>query len=154
MKRIAVTVCVVVLVLAVAAWAQTLKALPKSGSVEQELIKLENDWNDALLKHNWAFLDGIMAEDYTWTDYEGTVITKGQSLASLKSGEDVFTSAVGDEFKVRVYGDAAVVSGRFTAKEMYKGKDVSGQFRTTDIFIKQAGRWRCVAGHGSKIVQK
>jgi len=41
MKRIAFAVCVVVLVLAVAAWAQT-PAQPKSESVQQELINLEN----------------------------------------------------------------------------------------------------------------
>jgi hypothetical protein len=32
---------------------------------------------------------------------------------------------VTDEVKVRVYGDAAVVTGRDTIKETKKGKDVS-----------------------------
>jgi len=59
-----------------------------------------------------------------------------------------------DDLKVRVYGDAAVVTGRFTTKETLKGRDISGQYRFTDTWIKKAGRWLCVAGQGSKIPQK
>ena len=153
MKRIVIAVSVVVLVLAVAVWAQT-PAQTKSGSVEQELMKLENQWNDASVKSDVAFLDRILAEDWTSTDADGVVGTKAQSLASLKSGEDVVTSAVADEMKVRVYGDAAVVTGRNTSKETLKGKDFIGQYRWTDTFIKRDGRWQCVAGHSSEIAQK
>ena len=104
MKRIVIAVSVVVLVLAVAVWAQT-PAQTKSGSVEQELMKLENQWNDVWVKSDVAFLDRILAEDWMLTDADGVVGTKAQSFASLKSGEDVVTSAVADEMKVRVYGD-------------------------------------------------
>ena len=147
----------ITLVLAVAcqAFAQAKPAAPaKSASVEQELIKLENDWNNALVKRDVAALSRIVADDWTFIDDEGTVITKAQSLANLKSGEDAFTSAVGDEWKVRVYGDAAVVLGRWTVKEQYKGKDVSGQYRSVDTWIRRDGRWQCVASAGTKITKK
>jgi ketosteroid isomerase-like protein len=153
MKRIAFAVCVVVLVLAVTIIAQTQLITKKRGSEEQELMKLENSWNDAMVKHDWAFLDQILADDYIWTDPDGNVWTKAQSLASLKSGEDVYTAAEADEIRVRVYGDAAVTTGRNTSKEQFKGKDISGQYRWTDMWVKDyAGRWRCVAGHSSRIV--
>ena len=63
MKRIAFAVCVVVLVLAVAAWAQT-PAQPKSESVQQELINLEYQWVDAVVKLDFAFLDRVLADDF------------------------------------------------------------------------------------------
>ena len=148
----------VVLVLAVACqvFAQAKPAAPaKSASVEKELIKLENDWNNAAVKRDVAALSRILADDWTLIDPgDGTIVTKTQSLADLKSGEDVVTSAVGDEWKVRVYGDAAVVLSRETDKEQYKGKDVSGQYRFTDTWIKKAGRWQCVASAGTKITKK
>ena len=53
MKRIAFAVSVVVLVLAVAVQAQT-PAQTKSGGVEQELIKLENEWANAWAKADVA----------------------------------------------------------------------------------------------------
>jgi len=132
------------------------KPLPQqtSGSVEQELIKLENEWADAWVKSDVVFFDRIMADDYTWTSPWGEVITKAHNLALVRSGEDVITSWVLAEMKVRVYGDAAVVTGRSTVKETYKGEDVSVQERWTHTWVNRAGRWQCVAGHSSEIAQK
>jgi len=152
MKRIAFALSVVVvLVLAGAVSAQT-PAQPKS--VEQELIKIEKGWGEAYLKKDIALLDRILADDYMQTDSEGNFITKAQDLADLKSGAYVETSGVQENVKARVYGDAAVVTGRSTVKAQYKGKDASGQFQWTDTFIKRDGRWQCVASHISKIPQK
>lgn len=149
MKRMAFAVGVVVLVFGVGILTKA-----QTQSVEQELIKLEKEWPNANVKANLAFLDRVMAEDYTWTDFEGVVWDKAQSLAVLKSGDDIISSMENDDLKVRVYGDAAVVTGRFTTKETLKDKDISGQYRFTDTWIKKAGRWQCVAGQGSKIPQK
>jgi ketosteroid isomerase-like protein len=156
MKRIAFTVSLVVLVFAAASLAQTITFSPraKSASVEQELIKLENEWNDATVKRDVAFLDGILANNWTGTDQDGTFLSKAQFLASLKSGKDVISSEVADEMKVRVYGDTAVVTGRNTFKGKLKGKDTSGQERWTDVFVKSTGLWQCVASHWSRIAAK
>ena len=155
MKGILTTV-VLLFAVSCQVFAQAKPAAPAKGaSVEQELIKLENDWNDAMVKRDMAALNRIVTDDWTTIDPDdGTIMTKAQSLADLKSGEDAYTSAVGDEWKVRVYGDAAVVLGRLTGKEQYKGKDVSGQYRFTDTWIKKAGRWQCVASAGTKITKK
>jgi ketosteroid isomerase-like protein len=127
MKRIAIAVSVAVLVFGVAILAKT-----QTQSVEQELINLENEWADALVKHDWVFIDRILADDYVTTDPEGNVSTKAQEIAFLKSRESALTPCVHHEMKVRVYGDAAVVTGRSTINETYKGKDFSGNYRWTD----------------------
>jgi len=150
MKRTVFSVGLVVLVFAVSIWAQT-PAKPKSGNVEQELIKIEQDWSNADLKGDDSVFDRISAEDYILTDSDGNVWTKAQCLSLGKSGEDVITSLASDDWKVRVYGDVAVVMARHTIKETFKGKDVSGQYRTTDTWVKLSGRWQCVATHSSKI---
>jgi hypothetical protein len=153
MKRIAIAVYVVVLILAVAAWTQT-AVQPTSGSVEQELIKLEQDWANALIKADLAFLEGTLADDYISTDSEGTVGNKAQEIATMRSGDYVLISTVLDNFKVHVYGVAAVYFGRSTDKAQFKGKDISGQYQWTDTWVKRDGRWQCVASHGSRIAQK
>ena len=149
MKRIIFAVGLVVLAFGVAVLART-----QTQSVEQELIKLEQDWTNADLKNDWAVLDRILAEDYILTDSNGNVWTKAECLSLGKSGEDVVTSLASDDVNVHVYGDAAVVMQRLTIKETFKGEDVSGQYRTTDTWIKLAGRWQCVATHSSRIAQK
>jgi ketosteroid isomerase-like protein len=149
MKRIAFAVGVAGLVFVAAILAQT-----KSESAEQELITLENEWAEAWIKSDVAFFERIIADDYTWTAPWGDVWTKAQDLALVKSRETVIKSWVLADMKVRVYGDTAVVTGRNTIKETYKGEDVSGQNRWTHTWVKRAGRWQCVAAHSSEIAQK
>ncbi|GEM_PF-320801 len=150
MKRSLIAVSVVVSVFGVAFLAQT-----QTESVQQELIKLENELNDAWVNRDIVPFDRILADDYVGTDEEGNVMTKAQELANIKSGAYLSTSAVKDDIKVRVYGDAAVVTGRGTYKGRYKGKEYTNRYRWTDTWVKDnLGRWRCVAFHDSKIVRK
>jgi len=86
MKAILATV-VLVLAVSCQVFAQAKPAAPAKGaSVEQELIKLENDWNDAMVKRDLAALSRILADDWTFIDDEGTVVTKAQSLANFQVG--------------------------------------------------------------------
>lgn len=149
MKRIAIAVSVIALVFGAAILAQT-----QTESVEQELIKLGKEWADALVKRDVAFLDQIYADDYIGTDSNGNVFTKAQEIASVKSGDYAIISSVLDDVTVHVYRDAAVYFGRSSDKAQFKGKDISGQYRWTDTWIKRDGRWQCVASHGSRITQK
>jgi len=153
MKRIALAISALVLVLSVAGWAQN-TAQTKSGSPEQELLKLENEWTAAIRSGDASFLERIYAADVVLTDQNGVVTTGAQDIASTKAGEVVYSSYVVDNMRVHVYGDAAVVIGRSTAKGKEKGKDFSRQSQWTDTWVKIAGRWQCVASHGSVIAQK
>jgi len=123
-------------------------------SVEQELKILEEEIGHAWATRDAASYDQILADDYIWTDYDGIVWTKAQDLETLKSGEAVTTSYVVDDWQLRVCEDAAVITGRTTIKETWKGKDTSGQYRFTDTWVKRAGRWQLLASHTSKIAQK
>ena len=153
MNRMIIAVSVAVLVFAVGAPSQT-PAETKTGTAEQELLNLMQDWMNAEVKSDMAFLDRFITEDCVITDPVGAVWTKAQFLQGLKSGEGAVISFALDNMKARIYGDAAVVNGRMTAKQTFKGQDISGQYQCTDMFIKKAGRWQCVAIHLSMINQK
>jgi len=150
MKRIPFVVGLVVLVFGVAILAQT-----KTESMEQELIKLENEWGEAIVKRDTASFDRLMADDYIGIN-DGSVFapTKAQYIEYVKSSKEEMLSFVIDEWKVRVYGDAAVVMARVTMKMQSAGKEMTSQSRFTDTWVKRAGRWQCVAGHNSTTAQK
>lgn len=152
MKRTAIAVSVVVLALAVAVQAQT-PAQTKSGGVEQELIKLEKEWADAWVKRDVEAYARLLADDYIGTNSYGDMKTKAQSIARLKSHENTI-SLIPRDFRVRVYGDTAVINFRLTYKNQVQGKENTGQDQLTDVWIKRAGRWQCVAAHSSEIAQK
>jgi ketosteroid isomerase-like protein len=126
----------------------------ETASVEQELITLEKRWNDSWVKRDPAFLDRILADDYIETDPDDDMATKAEELALVRSTETTITAVMADDFMVRVYGDAAVVTFRLTFKKPVDGKEMTGQERFTDTWIKRDGRWQCVAVHYSRIAQK
>jgi ketosteroid isomerase-like protein len=122
-------------------------------TVEQSLIKLENKWSDALVTRDAAFLEPLMADDYMETYPHGEFENKTQCLADLKAGDLHIASAVNDEYKAHLYGDAAVLNYRSTVRGNFKGADISGQYRVTSTWIKRAENWQCVAVHLSMLVE-
>ena len=148
MKRIAFALCVVVLVFGIALPAQT-----QTAGVEQELIKLENEWGEAIVKRDTASIDRLMADEFI-AIYDGSVFTKAQYFEFVRSMKEEILSFVMDEWQVRVYGDAGVVMARSTTKTRLAGKETTNQLRFTDIWVKRDGRWKCVAAHNSTIAQK
>jgi ketosteroid isomerase-like protein len=149
------------LLLAAAAFAaafvfghSSVKAQPvPSGSTEQIITQLEQDWGMASVKKDVATYDRIMAPEYMWSGPEGETADKAQNIDEVKSGVYTCTSFHLDEVKVKVYGDTAVVFGLETEKSTYKGKDSSGQYRFTDVFVKRNGVWQAVASHSSNVVK-
>ena len=84
----------------------------------------------------------------------GEILTKAPYLAEITSGDYQVTSMREDALKVRVYGDMALVTCIWTEKSQSKGADASGQYCSTDTWVKRDGRWQCVAEHISKIEEK
>jgi len=149
MRPIAIAVSVAILGLGVATLAQT-----QTESVEQELVKLENDSLQAFLKNDVAFYERFLADGYMGTDEHGNVRTKAQEIAEIKAGAHLSTAGVQDNIRVRIYGDAAVVTGCNIMKGLFKGKEYSSPYLWTDTFINLDGRWQCVASHVSKPIRE
>jgi len=148
MKHIAIAVCVVGLLFGGIILAQT-----QTESVEQELIKLENEWGEAIVKRDAASIDMLMADEFI-AIYDGSAFTKAQYFEFVKSMKEEILSFVMDEWQVRVYGDAGVAMARSTTKTRLAGKETTNKLRFTDTWVKRDGRWKCVAAHNSTIAQK
>lgn len=51
---------------------------------EAKLIALENAWNLAQLHHDGKALDGLVGDKFVYTDYDGKVMNKAESLAETR----------------------------------------------------------------------
>jgi len=87
------------------------------------------------------------------TDPSGRVTDKTQDKTDLSSGDLKFQSIELSELKVHVYGDTAVAAGTSTVKGTYKGQDISGKYRFTDVWVKRNGKWHAVASQSTKLQQ-
>jgi ketosteroid isomerase-like protein len=59
-----------------------------------------------------------------------------------------------EDFRVRVYGDSAVVTAITSAKGKFMGQEFSTQERATDVFVKRDGCWQCVLTHLTRFGKK
>ena len=126
----------------------------QGGNVEQTLMGIEQELTDALLKNDVSPSQKYLADTYVFTAPDGDVMDKARSIADLKSGDLKFESSKIEDMKVKLYGDTAIVTYATTDKGSYKGKDLSGRYRWTDVFIKRNGNWQLVAGHGAPIAKQ
>jgi ketosteroid isomerase-like protein len=120
--------------------------------VEQVIKKLDNERIQAQVHADAAALERIYADDFIGVGPSGTVRTKPQVILDFTSGDLRFQSITTDDVRVRVYGNAAVETGRSTMDGQDKGKVVPHDTRFTRVWIKQQGRWRLVANHYSSSV--
>ncbi len=153
MKKLILIVAAAILASGLAI-AQSMQVKSTDRKLEEEFTKLYRAWDDALVKVNLNALGSLYADGYYSIGPDGTSSSKEELLNDLKSGKDSISSATTDDMKVARHGDTVVVTSRWTAKEMLEGKDVSGQSRWTDVWVKRAGRWQVVTTHGSDTTDK
>jgi ketosteroid isomerase-like protein len=131
---------------------QTKNSNKQAGDAEQTLRRIEQEMVDSLKKGDASVPERYLAETYVFTDVDGTVMDKSRSVGDIKSGALKAPSVKLEDIRVQIYGDAAVVTLRSIEKgTSYKGKDLSGQYRWTDVFVRRNGNWQMVASQATPI---
>jgi ketosteroid isomerase-like protein len=118
---------------------------------EQELKQIENSWTDAQKSKNVEKLREILADDWVGLGWDGATSDKAQALAELKSASNSLDGIEMRTMTVRIFGNTAVVTGSDTEKSTEHGKDSSGKYLWTDVFVRQQGRWRAVASQSARL---
>jgi ketosteroid isomerase-like protein len=122
--------------------------------MQEELVKLENEFARAVANNDAGALDGILAEDWIIVDPDGSIIDKARFLEVIKSGTLSHESMESTDLRVRLYGNTAVVTGLTTTKGKFMGQGFASCERATDIFVKQADRWQCVFTQLTRFAKK
>jgi ketosteroid isomerase-like protein len=110
------------------------------------ILALDNSWNRALEDNDTKALDMLLADTFVSIDIDGSVQTKREFLASLKTpGYQAPSQAVTEQSKADVYGESAVVVGIFRTQSKEKGKSITRRERFLDTWVNLHGTWKCVA---------
>lgn len=132
------------------AFAQT----KPNAETEAAVTKMEHDFSAALVKGDTAVLAPMMADDVHIVTPDGSIQTKAQFVADVKSGDLKFQSNELSDIKVQAAdADMAVVTYQTSDKGNYKGNDISGEFRWTDVLMKRGGKWQFIVAQGTPIAK-
>jgi len=132
--------------------AVSLASAAFGAGADAELKAIEQQWLDAYMKSDPAFIKNLEAEDYSIIEPDGAVSTKAQDVKSATDKTFVLKSATMSDFKCRMLGDnAAVVTCMLKMSGTDNGKEFSGDFRGTDVFEKTNGKWMAVASQLTKV---
>jgi ketosteroid isomerase-like protein len=122
-----------------------------NASAEEELIAVAHEWDQAMVRNDADAIGQYMADDWLIVGSDGRIGDRATFLGLIASGtlsHDIMTS---DDLHVRVYGDAAVVTAHGVSGGKYKGQAFREVERSSSVFIRQEGKWRCVLTHLSRI---
>ena len=117
----------------------------------QAVAQAERELAEAHLRLNLATIDLLLHPDYAIIQPGGEVESKAEVLASYRTGTRRCDSAEADELDVRVYGDTAVVIGRWTASGQNQSERFDYSARFLSIWVEQDGRWQNVAMQSTEI---
>lgn len=127
----------------------------KSGETEQQILALNRAWAEAMVDGNMGALERIFADDLVVTTGNGTVRGKAEELKDVMPSPDLKTYFFNTEdVRVRVYKDAAVLTGHAKWRINYKGTDIDHERRYTSMYVKQKGRWQMVALQLTRLPQR
>lgn len=130
----------------VSATGQTAAKPEQNNSAEQAVLKVTQEWLDAETSVDRAALNRIIADDFVGTGPRGTMVSKTDVIPREGSSHGLNIS--GQDLKVRVFGDTAIVTGRGVPK----GPPDRPEMRMTVVFVKRADSWQMVSGHLSPVL--
>lgn len=141
-------------------WAATALAVatalagagPAEAADEGAAVRAAHDRRMALtIAADVAALGAMMTEDLTYTHSNAATETKAEFLAGLKSGKYLYREITPKDRKVRVHGDAAIVSGPAHVVIEPGGQRTEIDLYFTELYVKQGGQWKMALWQSTRI---
>jgi ketosteroid isomerase-like protein len=113
------------------------------------LMQLEAVWNEAHLKADATALTQLWDDDLQVAVPGMLPLTKETSLSVLRNSTVRFDKYETSAVEVRLYGDAAVVTGRLLRSRKMGDRVANDDWRFTKVYVRRPAGWRVVAFHTS-----
>ena len=124
-------------------------------TVNQQFLELETKWMNAWKNKDEKTAREIVSDDFTLTSSlsTGALVDKAGWIEKAIHNYDCKDFRF-DKIETRVYENTAVVNSWFHQDATANGKDWSGDFLLTDVWVKKNGEWKVVARHASWLQKK
>lgn len=99
-------------------------------------------------------IERLLHPDYVIIQPGGRIESKEEVLTSYRSGTRRWVSARSDQLKVRLYGNTAVVVGRWTAAGQHGAEHFDYDARFLAVWVYADGRWQNVASQSTTLAEE
>jgi ketosteroid isomerase-like protein len=117
----------------------------------QAVLQAERDLAKAHMTLDIARFDQLLHFNYVIIQPGGRVEGKAETVASLQTGDRFWEIAHSDEMEVQVYGETAVVVGRWRGKGQNGATLFDYSARFLSVWVLEDGLWRNVAAQSTEI---
>lgn len=124
-------------------------AQEKLDPASQKILALEKEWNTAYRQGDVDKMNSLLADDFIITIEDGRTFSKSGYIAFNGNSQVHVDVSEMSELKVRLHGDAAVVTGAYHEKGTDKGKPYEYHDRLTDVWMDFGGKWQLIVSHYS-----
>lgn len=115
-----------------------------------DLQRLSQDWNNAWLEKDAAFVEKTMADEYVYVAPNGQLLDRETILKVIRSASYRLDRITQTEVLIKPVGnDGAAILHRSQAEGAYEGKSFKDDHRITTICARRGGDWQIVLEHCS-----
>ncbi|HSS20038.1 MAG TPA: nuclear transport factor 2 family protein [Pyrinomonadaceae bacterium] len=118
----------------------------------ETILQIERDIMAAIKAKDATALSPLVADDFVYRTHFGAESSKSEFLQSIAAIPIEIHSLRGDELKVNIYGDTAILTGvqRAEARQP-EGEMEESAVAFTDVFVQRDGRWVMVLAYGVEL---
>jgi ketosteroid isomerase-like protein len=115
-----------------------------------ELARLEVEWMQAMQDRDEPRLEELVGESFRFTAVHlgPDPMRRRDWMLAAMTGYSILSFHFSD-MEVDVTGDTGVIHARYSQVASFRDTDLSNVFRLTDVWAREAGRWRVVVCHSS-----
>jgi hypothetical protein len=119
-----------------------------------EIIALAKLRSKAVVESDTAALSSILDKRFRYINIWGESLSREKYMsnnASLDEEDSHWISQDIDSIQLTFSGNSALITFRVLDKFVYQGDSAANYCRSTFIYEKQDGQWKCMLGHTTKI---
>ena len=114
-----------------------------------QVISGYRDWFAAIGAEGIGPLDSMLAEEWTYTNYDGLVRDKPEYLDWVAGFSESSTFVGPYDVQVRRHGDILLVVGGY--RVLHPSNDDALELRFTGVWSWRNDRWECLLHHNSEV---
>ena len=118
---------------------------------DSEVAVAEQAWMDAWQRRDMEACARLLADEFQLVSARSGELFGKEKWLALAEVAFVCRHFTFDEVQVQTYGDIAIAHCLYRQQGSAWGRDWSGLFRITDVWIWRGNRWQAVTRHSTQI---